>query len=312
MGGLPRANLRVFIGGGIHEGAGSRRLVDVRPRPTAPVSALIGPRCAQARTAYSNAWVYLHPEGSEHAARATDPGRELPGPRDGHDRFPRTGRGGRPLEVGLRRGRHHAEARRAKPVYIAGFGQNRKATESTIRSWPAPSSWTTASRRSPSSRVDLVGLFHRNVGRTVRKQLPGFAYVLVSSTHNHEGPDTLGLWGPTPFTSGVDPDYLKLVEDRIVEAVKEADEAASRSTARIGTAPAPELLHDGREPLRQARRAGGAAVPRRRRRTAGRHRRAVELPSRDARQQEHRAQRRLRRLHGRSTCRRSTAARSST
>ena len=53
----------------------------------------------------------------------------------------------------------------------------------------------------------------------MRRQLPGFSYVLISSTHNHEGPDTLGLWGPSPFKSGVNPAYMKLVQEQIIKAV---------------------------------------------------------------------------------------------
>jgi hypothetical protein len=93
-----------------------------------------------------------------------------------------------------------------------------------------------------------VGLFHASVQR-VRQQLPGFTYVLVSSTHNHEGPDTLGIWGPNPFTSGIDPAYLKNVEEKVVEAVKEADKQARPVDARIGSASDPDLLHDGRLPI---------------------------------------------------------------
>ena len=63
--------------------------------------------------------------------------------------------------------------------------------------------------------MDVVGLFNA-VAESVRKQLDGFAYVCVSSTHNHEGPDTLGLWGTSPFVSGVDKAYLKVVEAAIV------------------------------------------------------------------------------------------------
>ena len=37
--------------------------------------------------------------------------------------------------------------------------------------------------------ADVVGLFLPSVER-IRKELPGFTYVLVSSTHNHHGPDT--------------------------------------------------------------------------------------------------------------------------
>ncbi len=82
----------------------------------------------------------------------------------------------------------------------------------------------------------------------VRKELPGFDYVLVTSTHNHEGPDTLGLWGPTPLQSGVDPEYVKFVEKQTVAAVKAADVALKSASARLGSIKAPELLHDAREP----------------------------------------------------------------
>ena len=73
-------------------------------------------------------------------------------------------------------------------------------------------------------------------------------YVLVSSTHTHEGPDSLGLWGPTPLQSGVDADYIRTVEEHIIQAVRDADAAAQPVSARIGSVKAPELLHDSREP----------------------------------------------------------------
>src|SRR5262249_43195622 len=134
-----------------------------------------------------------------------------------------------------------------KPVYMAGFGQNRKAA-----GVHDPLMARTVVLKDGKSKIafvslDVVGFFHPNVVR-VRQQLPGFAYVLISSTHNHEGPDTLGLWGPNPFASGVDPNYLQSVEKAVVKMVKQADAAAAPVTARLGTATAPELLHDGREP----------------------------------------------------------------
>jgi hypothetical protein len=72
---------------------------------------------------------------------------------------------------------------------------------------------------------------------------------MVTSTHNHNGPDTLGLWGPTPFKSGVDADYLKSVESKIVDIVRAAEKSARPVAAKIGTAKAPELLRDSRKPI---------------------------------------------------------------
>ncbi|MCA1840741.1 MAG: hypothetical protein LC723_10495 [Actinobacteria bacterium] len=40
--------------------------------------------------------------------------------------------------------------------------------------------------------------------------------IIISSTHSHAAPTIMGIWGPT------DPDYLKLVHDRTVEALVDA------------------------------------------------------------------------------------------
>jgi hypothetical protein len=134
-----------------------------------------------------------------------------------------------------------------KPVYMAGFGQNRKATGVHDPLKARAVVLKDGDSKLALVSIDVVGFFHPNVSH-VRQQLDGFTYVLVSSTHNHEGPDTLGLWGPNPFTSGVDPAYLKRVEEQIVKAVHDADATVQPVTARLGSARDPDLLHDGREP----------------------------------------------------------------
>lgn len=136
---------------------------------------------------------------------------------------------------------------KSKPVYMAGFGKNRKATGVHDPLKARAVVLAHGKGKIALVSVDLVGLFHASVER-VRDRLPGFSYVLVSSTHNHEGPDSLGLWGPSAIASGVDPAYLKHVEAQIVAAVKQAAKKLRPVSAVLGTARAPELLHDGREP----------------------------------------------------------------
>ncbi len=135
-----------------------------------------------------------------------------------------------------------------KTVFMAGFGHNRKATgvHNPLKARVIVLRHSEAKIALVS--VDLIGFFYPHVER-IRRELPGFTYVVVSSTHNHEGPDTLGLWGANAFQSGVDPDYLALVEKQIVRAVKTADATCQTVTARIGSIHAPELLHDTREPF---------------------------------------------------------------
>jgi hypothetical protein len=134
-----------------------------------------------------------------------------------------------------------------KPVYIAGFGNNRKAVKVHDPLMARAVVFKAGKQKIALVSIDVVGFGYPNVLR-IRKQLPDFTYVLVSSTHNHEGPDTIGLWGPDHSKSGVDQAYIDHIEAQIVTAVQDAEKATKRVTARIGTASDPELLHDGREP----------------------------------------------------------------
>lgn len=109
-----------------------------------------------------------------------------------------------------------------RPVYLAGFGQNRPAT---------------------GVHDDLEktrGLLASRLSRPV--------YLLVASTHNHQGPDTLGLWGPSPLQSGVDPAYLEVVRERAAEAAAEAVESLQPARLVLARARTPGLIEDGRLP----------------------------------------------------------------
>jgi hypothetical protein len=133
------------------------------------------------------------------------------------------------------------------PVYLAGFGKDRKATKVHDPITARAVVLADGDRRIALVSADVVGLFLPSIER-IREKLPGFHYVLVSATHNHEGPDTLGLWGPNPFKSGVDPAYLKRVEEGCAEAVRKADAARKPAAVRIGTVTAPGLIRDSRLP----------------------------------------------------------------
>lgn len=75
--------------------------------------------------------------------------------------------------------------------------------------------------------VDAVGIFHSTQER-VLERLPdewGVDLLIIGATHNHEGPDMEGQWGPgatAPLASGVDPKYLENFYAKTVEAIGEA------------------------------------------------------------------------------------------
>ena len=135
-----------------------------------------------------------------------------------------------------------------KPVYLAGFGQDRPAKSVHDPIMVRAVVLGDGDKKVAMVSVDVVGLFIGTAER-VRKELPGFQYVLVSATHNHEGPDTMGIWGANPFVSGVDPDYLKRLEAACVSTVKKADEARKPAVAKIGTASDGDLIRDTRQPV---------------------------------------------------------------
>jgi hypothetical protein len=56
-------------------------------------------------------------------------------------------------------------------------------------------------------------------------------YLTVTSTHQHEGPDTIGIWGPDALTTGIDFGYVDFVNASIADCVDDA--AANMELARI-------------------------------------------------------------------------------
>jgi hypothetical protein len=137
---------------------------------------------------------------------------------------------------------------KGKPVYLAGFGQNRTATGVADKLSARAVVFGQGKGKIAIASVDLVGLFYESSER-IRKELTGFAHVVISSTHNHEGPDTMGMWGPNPLMTGVDKTYLTSVEKAVVKAIQDADKSRRAVDITIGQTKAPELLHDSRKPI---------------------------------------------------------------
>jgi hypothetical protein len=119
------------------------------------------------------------------------------------------------------------------PVYMAGFGNDRQATGYNDQLWARGVVVDGADGRVAIVSVDLVGYFNAEV-ETIRSLVDpaaGIDYVVVSSTHQHKGPDTVGIWGPDATTSGIDFGYLDFVNQSVADCINQA--AATRQPARI-------------------------------------------------------------------------------
>ena len=130
-------------------------------------------------------------------------------------------------------------------VWMAGYGNNRRATGVHDSLWARAVVLREGASKLALVSVDLVGI-QRPAVIEVRERLPGYEHILVASTHNHEGPDVIGLWGPSQLESGVDSAYVEFVVEQIVAAVKAAEATLTPAWAAYGTTEAPELLLDSR------------------------------------------------------------------
>lgn len=135
-----------------------------------------------------------------------------------------------------------------RPVWLAGYGMGRRAKGVHDPLLCRCVVLQDGDERIALVSVDLVGLQYPAV-QQIRVKLPDFKYVMVSSTHNHEGPDVIGIWGRTAFHRGVDDDYIALVVERVVQAVEKASQSLTPVSAAYGTAEDESLLGDSRQPI---------------------------------------------------------------
>ena len=136
------------------------------------------------------------------------------------------------------------------PVYMAGFGHNRVAVTVHDDLYARCLAFSTGQKPLVLCEVDLIGFFFDDVER-VRAKVPA-ADVVVASTHVHEGPDTMGLWGPAVGQSGIDEAYNSFVVDRVAEAAKGALAALEPATPALAVVHSAELdsfIDDDRPPV---------------------------------------------------------------
>lgn len=160
----------------------------------------------------------------------------------------------RPLRAGFARATiNPALGNPARPVYLAGFGQDRRATaqhdDLLAVGWVVDDGHT----RVGVVALDAIGLFHDDVVE-IRRRLPaglGLAYSVVCATHNHATPDLMGLWGPHPLRRGVDPAYREQVIATAARVLAAAGAALEPARVAFHEVPTPPdgLVADTRRPF---------------------------------------------------------------
>jgi hypothetical protein len=124
-----------------------------------------------------------------------------------------------------------------RAVYLAGFGHKRVATGVHDDLYVRCLALGIAKERIVMCSVDLIGLFYDDVltiRRAFSQRAPGANFLIVASTHTHAGPDTLGLYGPAPLETGIDPKYLDWVDERIATTAANARHEMQPAKLELG------------------------------------------------------------------------------
>jgi hypothetical protein len=110
------------------------------------------------------------------------------------------------------------------PIWIAGFGQKRQARSVNDPLWSRVMALRHGERQGVMVALDAIGFMHNDIldiRDAVQKELK-LDFVIISSTHDHEAPDLIGIWGPSLFKTGINPRYMALVKSQTVKAIRAA------------------------------------------------------------------------------------------
>jgi hypothetical protein len=125
-------------------------------------------------------------------------------------------------------------------IYLAGFGNRRLATGKHDDYWARALVIEYGATRIAIVALDFVGYYVEgsyygtNHARALLDPKLGIGEVLVTSTHNHEGPDTTGIWGHSQTSDGKYPKYLRFVDKQIAKSITLAAQALQPARAKLG------------------------------------------------------------------------------
>jgi hypothetical protein len=108
--------------------------------------------------------------------------------------------------------------------WIAGFHNRRAANGVQDTLWARTMIIDDGTSRIAIVSLDAIGFFHDQVIDVRKKLAPELKinYCMISSTHVHEAPDLMGIWGESEYKNGVDPEYKALVINQTVKSIESA------------------------------------------------------------------------------------------
>ena len=131
-----------------------------------------------------------------------------------------------------------------QPVWLAGLGPGNRPSEGVHDDlYACALALSDGTATCVFVALDLIG-YLQNETRALREQVEGANpdHIAICCTHQHSGPDTIGLWGPAQLQSGVSPAYMDFLRERVHEALAAAIHDLRRAKLALGSAQAEQGL----------------------------------------------------------------------
>jgi len=141
-----------------------------------------------------------------------------------------------------------------RPVYLAGFGQNRRATTIHDDLYVRALAIQTEDITLMLVALDLIGFFRPDVLQVFETLQASKAFkvpnpqIVIASTHTHHGPDTMGLWGPDDKTRGVDEVWMSATRQTIADTIAASVVDLRPASAKWTSVHVPGLIKNARNP----------------------------------------------------------------
>lgn len=139
------------------------------------------------------------------------------------------------------------------PIWLAGFHQNKPASGINDPLWARSMVLEDGKFKLGLCIIDMIGFGNDEV-LTLRKRIlkkTNLDHLIIASTHVHSSPDMMGMWGPGPFTRGVNKEYQQRVFDGIEKSVLTALDKSRPAKIKftVNESDALPLVGDSREPF---------------------------------------------------------------
>ncbi|HRJ58394.1 MAG TPA: neutral/alkaline non-lysosomal ceramidase N-terminal domain-containing protein, partial [Anaerolineales bacterium] len=135
-----------------------------------------------------------------------------------------------------------------KPVYLAGFGNDRRAKTIHDDLYARALAIQTEQTTLVLVALDLIGFFRPDAYEVIEKVNRPDVQIVIASTHTHHGPDTMGLWGPDQKTRGVDEVWMSATKQKIVDGIRASLSTLKPASVKWASVHVPGLVKNARNP----------------------------------------------------------------